>query len=108
MFDIVLRGGQVVTPSGVGNWDVAIQGEKADGARFIADAVQNGAIAAAAESKSDPGPQAAAITVPDARKFLADISRIFYGDPSAKLKIAGITGTKGKTTTAYLMESIYR
>ena len=87
---------------------VAIQGEKADGVRFIADAVLNGAIAVAAERKIDPGPQAVAITVPDARKFLAEISRNFYGDPSAQLKIAGITGTKGKTTTSYLMESIYR
>ena len=91
-----------------GDLFVAIQGEKADGARFIADAVQNGAIAVAAECKTDAGLQAAAITVPDARKFLAEISRNFYGDPSAKLKIAGITGTKGKTTTSYLMESIYR
>ena len=87
---------------------VAIQGEKADGVRFIADAVLNGAIAVAAERKIDPGPQAVAITVLDARKFLAEISRNFYGDPSAQLKIAGITGTKGKTTTSYLMESIYR
>jgi UDP-N-acetylmuramoyl-L-alanyl-D-glutamate--2,6-diaminopimelate ligase len=86
---------------------VAIQGAKADGARFIADAVQNGAVAVASERKVAPGPQATAITVPDARKFLAEISRNFYGDPSAKLKIAGITGTKGKTTTSYLMESIY-
>jgi UDP-N-acetylmuramoyl-L-alanyl-D-glutamate--2,6-diaminopimelate ligase len=90
-----------------GDLFVAIQGARADGARFIADAVQNGAIAVAAERKIDPCPQAATIKVPDARKFLAEISRNFYGDPSAKLKITGITGTKGKTTTSYLMESIY-
>jgi UDP-N-acetylmuramyl-tripeptide synthetase len=90
-----------------GDLFVAIKGEKADGARFITQAVQNGAIAAAAESKIDSGPQAAAITVPDARKFMAEVSRVFYGDPSAKLKLVGITGTKGKTTTSYLMESIY-
>ena len=90
-----------------GDLFVAIHGAKADGARFITDAVQNGALAVAAERTIDCGSQAAAITVPDARKFLAEISRIFYGDPSAKMKIAGITGTKGKTTTSYLMESIY-
>ena len=86
---------------------VAIRGEKTDGARFIGQAVRSGAVAVAAEGGIDPGLRAAAITVPDARKFLAEVSRVFYGDPSAKLKLVGITGTKGKTTTSYLMESIY-
>jgi UDP-N-acetylmuramoyl-L-alanyl-D-glutamate--2,6-diaminopimelate ligase len=91
-----------------GDLFVAIKGEKSDGAHFITQAVRNGAIAVAAEGKIDPGHRVSAITVPDARKFLAEVSRDFYGDPSAKLKLVGITGTKGKTTTSYLMESIYR
>ena len=90
-----------------GDLFVAIKGEKADGAQFVAQAVQNGAIAVAAESKTNPDLRATPIKVPNARKFLAEASRIFYGNPSAKLKLVGITGTKGKTTTSYLMESIY-
>ncbi len=91
-----------------GDLFVAIKGAKADGARFIGQAIQNGAVAVAAQGKIVSAPQTAAINVPDARKFLAEVSRLFYGDPSAKLKLVGITGTKGKTTTSYLMESVYR
>lgn len=90
-----------------GDLFVAIKGEKADGANFISQAVQNGAAAVAAEGNTDPPPQIATIQVQDARRFLAEASRIFYGDPSAKLILTGITGTKGKTTISYLMESIY-
>ncbi|HTY60697.1 MAG TPA: UDP-N-acetylmuramoyl-L-alanyl-D-glutamate--2,6-diaminopimelate ligase [Acidobacteriota bacterium] len=90
-----------------GDLFVAIKGKKEDGARFIAQAIQNGAIAIAVEGRTDPGLEAVSISTPDARRFLAEISRIFYGDPSAELKLVGITGTKGKTTTSYLMESIY-
>jgi len=86
-----------------GDLFVAIKGKKEDGARFIAQAIQNGAIAIAVEGRTDPGLEAASISTPDARRFLAEISRIFYGDPSAELKLVGITGTKGKTTTSYLM-----
>jgi UDP-N-acetylmuramoyl-L-alanyl-D-glutamate--2,6-diaminopimelate ligase len=86
---------------------IAIRGEKADGGRFIPDAIRNGAVAVASEHKIDATHQVARIKIPDARRFLAEVSRIFYDDPSAKLKLVGITGTKGKTTTAYLLESIY-
>ena len=90
-----------------GDLFVAIRGEKTDGARFIAQAMEGGAAAVASEHWIDASNQAALITVPDARKFLADISRVFFGNPSAKLRLVGITGTKGKTTTSYLMESIF-
>ena len=89
-----------------GHLFVAIKGEKNDGADFIAEAAARGAAAVASE-RSIPELPAARLTVPDARRFLAEISRIFYGDPSAKLRLVGITGTKGKTTTSYLMDSIY-
>jgi UDP-N-acetylmuramoyl-L-alanyl-D-glutamate--2,6-diaminopimelate ligase len=91
-----------------GDLFVAIKGEKTDGARYVAQALENGAVAVASEQEIDPGSQAAAILVPDARRFLAEISQILYGNPSAKLSLVGITGTKGKTTTTYMMESIYR
>jgi UDP-N-acetylmuramoyl-L-alanyl-D-glutamate--2,6-diaminopimelate ligase len=86
---------------------VAIKGEKTDGVRFIPQAIENGATAIASEKEIRPSPGVAVIRVPAARRFLAEASRIFYGDPSAKLKLVGITGTKGKTTTSYLMDSIF-
>ena len=91
-----------------GDLFVAIRGEKTDGALYVAQALENGAAAVASEQQIDPGKQAAAILVADARQFLTEISQIFYGNPSAKLKLVGITGTKGKTTTTYLLDSIYR
>ncbi|MDM7995232.1 MAG: UDP-N-acetylmuramoyl-L-alanyl-D-glutamate--2,6-diaminopimelate ligase [Acidobacteriota bacterium] len=91
-----------------GDLFVAIKGEKADGARFISQAVEKGAAAIASEQPIGPLPQVATILVSDARRFLAEISRVFYEDPSSRLKLVGITGTKGKTTTSYLMDSIFR
>jgi UDP-N-acetylmuramoyl-L-alanyl-D-glutamate--2,6-diaminopimelate ligase len=90
-----------------GDLFVAIKGEASDGADFIAQAIDKGAAAVASENRPAKSP-AVVVTVPDARKFLAEISRIFFGDPAAKLALAGITGTKGKTTTSYLLDSIYR
>ncbi len=86
---------------------VAIKGEKADGALFVQQAVDRGASAVASEQCMNLGQHAVCITVSDARKFLAQVSRIFFRDPSSKLNLVGITGTNGKTTTCYLMESIY-
>jgi UDP-N-acetylmuramoyl-L-alanyl-D-glutamate--2,6-diaminopimelate ligase len=88
-----------------GDLFVAIRGEKTDGNRYVAQAIDKGAAAVASEQRLQL--QAPSFAVPDARKFLAEISRIFYRDPSAKLKLVGITGTKGKTTTSYLMDSIF-
>ncbi|HSW38442.1 MAG TPA: Mur ligase family protein, partial [Acidobacteriota bacterium] len=87
---------------------VAIPGRKADGAAFIAQAVEKGAIAVAAEQMPEPAPGVSAITVADARQFLAELSHVFYEDPCSRLKLAGITGTKGKTTTSHLLDSIFR
>jgi UDP-N-acetylmuramoyl-L-alanyl-D-glutamate--2,6-diaminopimelate ligase len=87
---------------------VAIKGEKADGAHFVKQAVDRGAVAVASEKPIRSEQQIPNIVVPNARIFLAEVSRIFYEDPASKLKLVGITGTNGKTTTAWLMESIYR
>jgi UDP-N-acetylmuramoyl-L-alanyl-D-glutamate--2,6-diaminopimelate ligase len=91
-----------------GDLFVAIKGEKMDGVRFIPQAIKNGAAAVASEQEIEPGPQTAAITVPDARRFLSEFSQVFYEDPSTKLKLVGITGTKGKTTTSYLLDAIFK
>ncbi len=91
-----------------GDLFVAIRGQKKNGALFIPQAIDRGAAAIASESELNPKPQAASFIVPDARKFLAEISRIFFRDPPAEMKLVGITGTNGKTTVTCLAESIFR
>jgi len=91
-----------------GDLFVAIKGEKSDGACFIPQAIERGAVAVASETQVALGPAVGNVIVPDARRFLAEISREFYQDPSEELKLVAITGTNGKTTPSYLLESIYR
>jgi UDP-N-acetylmuramoyl-L-alanyl-D-glutamate--2,6-diaminopimelate ligase len=90
-----------------GDLFVAIQGENTNGARFIDQAIRQGAVAIAAEI-FESKPTISCLTVSDARKFLAESSRIFYQDPTAKIKLVGITGTNGKTTTSYLMNALFK
>lgn len=83
----------------------ALRGVKDDGSRFIAQAVEMGAIAAV----SDAATAACAlplIQVPDARAAMADMAAAFYGRPAASLKVMGVTGTNGKTTTAFLVKHL--
>jgi UDP-N-acetylmuramoyl-L-alanyl-D-glutamate--2,6-diaminopimelate ligase len=91
---------------------VAIRGDKTDGHRFIAQALAQGAVAVISEKSlgesglADPG--AAWIEVADAREALALASSSVNGFPSLRLRLVGITGTNGKTTTAHLIDSIIR
>ncbi|UCD85012.1 MAG: UDP-N-acetylmuramoyl-L-alanyl-D-glutamate--2,6-diaminopimelate ligase [Deltaproteobacteria bacterium] len=87
---------------------VAIRGLKEDGHNFIEEAVGKGAQAVVMEIPKPEFNGATRITVPDSRKALALLSARFYGDPSEGIKLIGITGTNGKTTTAYLTESILK
>jgi len=91
-----------------GDLFVAIRGHKADGELFIRDAVQRGASAVASESGTGESSRVPTIRVPDARRFLAEAARAYYGDPDRKLRLVAVTGTNGKTTTAHLVESILR
>lgn len=85
---------------------VAIPGQRADGATFAADAVKRGAIAVVAER--DPGvPGAVWLPTSSARVALANLAAVVTGHPSRELTVAGVTGTNGKTTTAYLLASIF-
>lgn len=84
---------------------VAVPGTKVDGATFARDAAQKGATAIVSE-KPLPGIQVPVFVTPSARKALALLSGNFYGNPARELMLLGITGTNGKTTTAYLVESM--
>jgi UDP-N-acetylmuramoyl-L-alanyl-D-glutamate--2,6-diaminopimelate ligase len=91
---------------------VAIRGTAADGHLFIDNAVANGAIAVVVEDdavRSDYFFLHAAvvkIVVPDSRRALARMSANMYGDPSRSLRLVGVTGTNGKTTTTHLIRAI--
>jgi UDP-N-acetylmuramyl-tripeptide synthetase len=92
---------QEVTPGGL---FVAMKGVTADGHDFIDDALGRGAVAVVAEKPV--GPKTVAITVPSARRALAELASTFYGRPSEHMTVVAVTGTNGKTTTTYLVESI--
>lgn len=86
---------------------VALRGSKADGAAFAADAVQRGALAVISESPAPQDFEAPWIVVADGRRALAACAAILYRHPSEELLAIGITGTNGKTTTTYLVASIF-
>jgi UDP-N-acetylmuramoyl-L-alanyl-D-glutamate--2,6-diaminopimelate ligase/murE/murF fusion protein len=92
---------QEVEPGGV---FVALKGLKADGYDFIDTALARGAAAVVAERPIDR--RTAVIVVPNARRALAELSAAFYGHPSQAMTVVAVTGTNGKTTTTYLIESI--
>ncbi len=85
---------------------VAIPGTVVDGHRFIDQAIALGAIAVVVE-KEYPGLSVPQVVVKDTRRALAEIAGRFFNYPSRRLKLLGVTGTNGKTTTAYLLESIF-
>jgi UDP-N-acetylmuramoyl-L-alanyl-D-glutamate--2,6-diaminopimelate ligase len=86
----------------------AIQGEKTDGHKFIPQALERGAVAIVSERLAPDELAARWVCVPKIRRALADAARTFYGHPENHLLLIGITGTNGKTTTTFLIESILR
>jgi len=91
---------------------VAIKGTNADGHKFIPQAIERGAKVVIIESTVHNVHQSTASTffikVKDTRRALAKLSAEFYGHPSSKIKVVGITGTNGKTTVTYLIEAILK
>jgi UDP-N-acetylmuramoyl-L-alanyl-D-glutamate--2,6-diaminopimelate ligase len=79
-------------------------GHKADGHDFAPTAVEAGAAALITERRLDSG--VTEVVVPDARAAMAPVADAFFGQPTGELEMAGITGTNGKTTTAFLLRSI--
>lgn len=98
---------------------IAIKGFKADGHSYIGQAVANGAVAIVTHKKIEKTEfselclshnvisKPVLIEVPDTRKAMSSIAARFYGNPSDSMVVVGVTGTNGKTTTAFLIESIF-
>jgi len=86
---------------------VAMHGESSDGNRFIDQAISSGAVAVVTDSATEtPRPGVAWAVVPNGRRALARVSANFYKKPAERIAITGITGTNGKSTTAFLLEAI--
>src|SRR6202163_653774 len=86
---------------------VAMHGETSDGNRFIDAAIQSGAVAVVTDSPAEkPREGVAWALVPHGRRALARVSANFYKKPAERIAVTGITGTNGKSTTAFLVESI--
>jgi UDP-N-acetylmuramoyl-L-alanyl-D-glutamate--2,6-diaminopimelate ligase len=121
-FQQVLDGAEVLAQSGnpdVGSVEydsrrvkpgcvfVAMRGESSDGNRFIDPAIGAGAVAVVTDSATEkPRPNVGWAVVPNGRRALARVSANFYKKPAERIAITGITGTNGKSTTAFLVESI--
>jgi len=86
----------------------AFPGSRTDGRQFAQDALARGAVAVASESHPPPELSARWLQVGHGRQALAVAARNFYGKPDEQLGLTGITGTNGKTTTAYLIDSVLR
>jgi len=89
---------------GPGTLFFCVPGERADGHDFGPQAVADGAVALVVERELEVAvPQ---VAVADARAAMAPLAARFFGDPTAELRVVGITGTNGKTTTAFLVREI--
>ena len=89
-----------------GNVFVCILGEKADGHDFTTQAIENGAAALVVQRGGFETSGVAVVKVANTRYSLAKIAARYYNFPQRKLKLIGVTGTNGKTTTTYLIKSI--
>jgi murE/murF fusion protein len=87
---------------------VAIPGMKVDGHHYIPEAVDKGARFIVIERNYMPPSGVTAIQVSDSRRILGSLGRNFFNDPSSRLCLVGVTGTNGKTTVTYLLESILK
>jgi len=82
----------------------AVPGERADGHDFAAEAVENGATVLVVERAVEP--EVPQLVVPSTRAAMATAADVFFGEPTRELEVAGVTGTSGKTTTAFLLSSV--
>ncbi len=85
---------------------IAVTGMEKDGADYITEAVSKGAVAVVSESELELGSQVTHIQVSNARRALAELAGAYYGHLAQALKMIGVTGTNGKTTTTYMIREI--
>lgn len=85
---------------------VCIEGYKKDGHDYIEDAIKNGAVAIVVQKQVDIPQDTAVILVENTRYMLASMADRFFNHPSGRFRLTGVTGTNGKTTTAFLIKSI--
>ena len=91
-----------------GHLFVAIKGTQTDGHAYIAKAVELGAAAILCEKKPNDTPENVTfVTVNSTEEAVGKVATLFYGDPSRKLKLVGVTGTNGKTTIATLLYNMF-
>lgn len=92
-----------------GNLFVAVKGTQTDGHAYIAKAVGNGASAVVCENLPDsPDSNVAYVQVADTEEAVGKLATHFFGDPTSKLDLIGVTGTNGKTTIATLLYNMFR
>ena len=88
---------------------IAVRGTQTDGHQYIAAAEEKGAVAIVCEKTPDKlSPNVAYITFPNVQSVTGKLATTFYGNPSQKLKLVGVTGTNGKTTIATLLYELFR
>jgi len=85
---------------------VSIPGSQVDGHQFVDDAIRRGAVAVVAQHPVAVPEGTGLVLVPDSRRALSILAAEFWGHPSRRLRTVGITGTNGKTTTAYLVKAV--
>jgi UDP-N-acetylmuramoyl-L-alanyl-D-glutamate--2,6-diaminopimelate ligase len=85
---------------------IAIAGEKDDGHHYLSEALERGAKAVLTQADFEAAGRAVTVVVENTRLFLPELAGRFYHNPAQKLRVVGVTGTNGKTTTTYLMENI--
>ncbi|HCR84197.1 MAG TPA: UDP-N-acetylmuramoyl-L-alanyl-D-glutamate--2,6-diaminopimelate ligase, partial [Lachnospiraceae bacterium] len=85
---------------------VCISGAVSDGHEFVSEVAEKGAYAVIVEKEVTAPEDVTVIRVADTRYALALMSAAYFGYPAEKMRIIGITGTKGKTTTTYMIKSI--
>ena len=91
-----------------GHLFVAIKGTQVDGHRFIANAVESGAVAVLCEDMpAEPAECVTYVQVESTEDAVGKVATMFYGEPSKKLKLVGVTGTNGKTTIATLLYNMF-
>ncbi len=86
---------------------VCIEGEKFDGNKFIGDAIKLGAGCIVSQRENTEPLSVPYVEVADVRAALADLAAYYYDEPSDKIRLIGVTGTNGKTTTTHLIEHIF-